>query len=459
MRPSLSLLSCLAVLGLAAGARAHGGRPQTQAIHFAADDRQRLVVRATFGLLESDDGGATWAWTCQESIPSAVAGATAPGVLAAGGLLVLGGNDGLVQGLRSTCGWAREPTSASHYVADVVRSPDGRLLALTGDSGATNRLLESEDEGRSWRAVGTALPLRFLTERLRAAPSAAGVLYVSGQTYVEGTTMVEGAVLRSVDGGAHWTAQPVPLESMERLVRLVAVAPDDADDLWLLVQGPAFDRLLRSRDAGASWAEVTRLVADPLPQLRPFAWAQGPDGTTWFGNPRAGLSALRPDGVLVLVDKFVAAACLVPYGRTMWMCADGLEDGFALATFDAMEPYAPQARLRFEQVTRRPCEGFVECTCELFWDDFLREVGRGAEVPDGGAPSPCVIDGGSGPVDAGATSDGGVDGGMRAEVGPDPAGPPRPATCACAVGQGAGACSLGAWFGGLCVGLACWRRR
>jgi hypothetical protein len=107
--------------------------------------------------------------------------------------------------------------------------------------------------------------LRFLTERLRAAPSAAGVLYVSGQTYVEGTTMVEGAVLRSVDGGAHWTAQPVPLEAMERLVRLVAVAPDDADDRWLVVQGPAFDRLLRSRDGGASWAEVTRIGASPPP--------------------------------------------------------------------------------------------------------------------------------------------------------------------------------------------------
>lgn len=439
--------SCLvAAIALAAPAlaRAHGGRPQTQQVLFAPDDPDRIVVEATFGLLTSDDAGTTWSWTCQESIPDGVAGVVQPAVLATGDRLLVAGTFGLVRGARAGCGWDRDPALDGHYVADVVREPGGALLAITGDSGvADNGLWESTDEGATFSRLGAPFPLRFLSERVRVAPSDPRRIYVSGQRYVEGTTTVSGVLLRSDDRGATWAELPIAVGPDDRLVRIAEVDPADAGLAWIVVQGSESDRVLRVSDGGATVTEVLGVLADPMPYQRPFALARTPDGTIWFGNTRDGLSSIAPDGTVTLVDKYLAVACAVVHDGWLYLCGNGTDDGFAVARTAIGAAYAPEPIVRFGEIARRECGTLVDCLCATWWDDFQIET-----IPDAGAET---IDGGTclapdAGIDAGAMDAGASDGGTS---------PPPASGCACR----AGGSSPPPWLCLAALAMIGWTRR
>nr|MDQ3037901.1 hypothetical protein [Myxococcota bacterium] len=390
-------------------ARAHGGRPQTQTILWDATG-DRIVGVSTFGLLVSEDAGASWSWTCQESIPDAVSGVTSPAVLASGDRLLLASVYGLLRGERAGCGWAHEDALADRYVADVVQAPGGTIYAVSGDSGVENRLFTSDADGLRFTPVGAPLRRGFLPERLRVAPGDASTMYVVGQAFVEGTTSVLGIVLRSDDAGATWSEHTIALEIGERVVRGLAVDPADPRVLYVVVQGSEHDRLLRSADGGAGWELVLRLESDPMPFARPFSLELAPDGAAYFGNTREGLFARRADGAVDLIDKYVALTCLHARGATMWMCGDGLEDGFAIARFATDAAYEPETVLRFADITQRTCASEIDCQCAPWWDDFLREVMRADEAGDGGpgCPDAGVRSGDSGAsLDASSAADGG----------------------------------------------------
>lgn len=438
-------------------ARAHGGRPQTQAILFDGDDGSgRVVVVATFGLLVGDDGGASFGWTCQESIPDGIPGIAYPALLAGGDRLLIATPYGLVRGDGAGCAWGREEMLIDRYVADVARAPDRRVIALGGDSAVANRIFASADEGASFEAIGAALPEGLLPERLRIAPSDAQRMYVTGERFTAGTTDVSGVVMTTRDGGASWIEHALPrLESVngERVVRALAVDPTDPDVLYVVVQGSEHDRLLRSSDAGASFELVMRLEALPMPFYRPFALALAPDGSAYFGNTAEGLWVRRADGTVALVDKYVALACLVLRGTEMWMCGDGLEDGFALARFATDARYEKEVVLTFGAIARRTCGTRVDCTCDPWWNDFLSEVGRTAELADAGPGCPPEPDDGGAPArDAGGSLDGGA---WRFDGGASPR--PSGGGCGCRVGRRSGA-PLPALFALALLALATRRR-
>jgi hypothetical protein len=54
-----------------------------------------------------------------------------------------------------------------------------------------------------------------------------------------------------------------------------------------------------------------------------------------------------------VIDERVAVACLVARGETLWMCGDGLTDGFAVARFSTVGPYQPEIVVRFADVQQR----------------------------------------------------------------------------------------------------------
>lgn len=416
--------SVLALSALVAGrAHAHGGRPQTQGIFFAEDDPDRIVARATFGILTSEDGGASWSWTCQESMPDGVAGVVQPALLVADDRLLVAGTFGLLRGERAGCEWQRDAALLDRYTADVVRSSDRAIFAITGDSSsASNSIFESTDEGLSFHAIGAPFPLRFLSERIRVAPSDPSRIYVSGQAFVEGTTDVRGVLLRSDDRGESWTELEVPLLPDERLVRVVDVDPADPDVAWLVISGQETDRVLRAAGAGTAITEALGMLADPMPYQRPFGYARAPDGTIWFGNTREGLTSIAPDGTVTLVDKYLAVGCLAVQGEHLYLCGNGGDDGFAIGRTPWAGPYAGEPVARFGAIERRICAARVDCVCASWWDDFQVETIPDASVEglDGGVCAPEELDGGTLAADAG--TDGGIDGGSPS---------PPPSTCAC----------------------------
>ena len=59
------------VLGLVASssvARANGRFPESNAIFFASNDADTVLLRTTFGLVTSHDRGKTWDWVCERSV-------------------------------------------------------------------------------------------------------------------------------------------------------------------------------------------------------------------------------------------------------------------------------------------------------------------------------------------------------------------------------------------------------
>src|SRR6476620_2413045 len=61
------LLTLQVLLGIGAAARpaaANGAFPESDAVLLPVDHPQRIILSTNFGLIISDDDGATWQWTC-----------------------------------------------------------------------------------------------------------------------------------------------------------------------------------------------------------------------------------------------------------------------------------------------------------------------------------------------------------------------------------------------------------
>jgi hypothetical protein len=58
----------LVVAGLAGAAAANGRDPYISTIQWRPGMEQQVMVGATFGLIRSDDGGATWKWYCERTV-------------------------------------------------------------------------------------------------------------------------------------------------------------------------------------------------------------------------------------------------------------------------------------------------------------------------------------------------------------------------------------------------------
>src|ERR1700677_273630 len=60
--------AAVVTLGFAAPARANGRYPASSQLAVSPKDPSVMLVRATYGLLPSFDGGKTWSWVCEEAV-------------------------------------------------------------------------------------------------------------------------------------------------------------------------------------------------------------------------------------------------------------------------------------------------------------------------------------------------------------------------------------------------------
>jgi hypothetical protein len=410
-------------------ASAHGGVPQSQAVLFDPDDPDHILVAATFGLLETSDGGATWQWTCIQSIPSGRLGFADPTVVGPGGTVFLAHRDGLHRSDSRGCGWTTTPAALDgSFVADVaIETATGAVLALQSDVSVDNRIQRSAD-GETFTPLAGTIPAPFLPERVRSAPSDPERLYVSGATLAMGGMPAMPAVYVSGDGGDTWTPHPFTFEENELDLLLLAVDPTDPDRVFAWVKGELTDRLVVSDDGGATFDDIDTLAAAPVPNGRPFGFALASDGTIFYGNSEQGLFRTTDGTTLELLDRNLDVACLVIRDDLLHVCGNGRADadGFSVATSPVSDPTSFTPLLTFDRIT-----GVISCappsdvttTCEEWWDDLLRDTGR--PVPDGGIADAAVDageDGGipdSGALDSSAPPDASGDVGAEAPP-PDP---------------------------------------
>jgi hypothetical protein len=371
-------LTVAGLLALAPAVFANGRFPQAGQVAVDPSGTQRLVVRATFGLLVSDDAGQSWGWVC-EAAPG-YQDATDPYVLQLGeGKLAVATTTGLVQSADMGCSWL--PAAGlvgSGAVADLVAGPKaGEALALyAGSPDPQTGLLapavwQSLDAGSSWQPFGQPLPPLVQALTVEVAASEPQVVYVSGVQAVGGKPT--GVVLRSVNAGKTWQTFAVAGTGTPWLA---AVDPANAQRVWLRRSAPGLgDTLARSDDGGQTWTEVFAATGS----LRGFALA--PDGSQWLAGVVGSGSGLYLGNTSSTTSPQQldnrAIHCLRWAGADIFACGADAE-GFAVARRAGVSGQW-QVLLRHKAVTPRTCQAgsLTADLCPSLWPGIAQQIGAG----------------------------------------------------------------------------------
>jgi hypothetical protein len=320
--------------------RANGRMPGATELTIGKGDPRHLLARATYGLVQSFDGGESWQWICEQAIN--VSGeADPPLALTADGSVVLLPTTGAALISRDRgCSWQEAPAPLlGHKPIDLTVDPTdpAHVLVLTGtidaidDRGVVsyrNALFETRDNAASWREVGT-LPSDLEVETLEIAASDPKRLYVSGTA---SASPLLGVIERSDDGGETWTRTTLDLPPSSGSLFVSAVDPTNPDRLWVRVpaQGDRFGlfptSLLLSSDKGASFAMIGATEKGML------GFALSPDGTRLaYGGPFDGLYVGAADGSSPFVQvAALRVRCLRWNADGLYACGSEPQDPFSL---------------------------------------------------------------------------------------------------------------------------------
>ena len=303
----------------AAPVTANGRFPRAQFLTVGPGRADELfLLRTTFGLLASDDGGQHFRFYCEEAyqLPD---GYDPMAAWASDGTLFVGSPTGLLT-TRDLCDPSRRPEFEGQEVVDLAGDATGRttLASLQSrDATPVLRVARTEDGGRLWEVpregfVGE-IPLT-----VEVAPSDGRRAYLTSVAWEGGANTLR----RSDDGGRTWRALGVRFEGRPYLA---GVDPTRPDTVYVRVElGLSFDggtvtggtALLRSDDGGDRFREVGRTRGPML------GFAVSDDGRhVWIGGPGDDDGLLRSDdgGAFERVSP-VGVDCLRWHAGALYAC-------------------------------------------------------------------------------------------------------------------------------------------
>src|SRR5512140_1212794 len=134
------------VAGMCAVAGANGRPAATSTINFQQGNAQHIVAGMTFGLVISDDGGATWYWMCEKAV--GYGGMFDPDyAYSPSGAIFATTFDGL-KVMRDRCTFASTPPGMTFVSADEL-GPTGALYYAAADPN-DSKIYKSTDDGMSF---------------------------------------------------------------------------------------------------------------------------------------------------------------------------------------------------------------------------------------------------------------------------------------------------------------------
>jgi len=277
---AVAAIVVLGALGPVRVARANGRPPATNGIYFRPGDPHSLYIASTFGLLVSHDDGCTVHWICEVDL--GYGGSWDPAYAIAGdGTIFATTYTGLRVSRDGGCSFVTATAElppgdpgriANRGIDALALGPDGAIWAGTSDTGAPNDIFVSTDGGVTFSSRGMLSPTIFW-KSIAIAPSDARRVYVTGYELAgvapdAGTLPPAPHALRTDDAGVHWTELSLAgvIYGGTPIVLALAVDPRDAGIVYLVSRGanpPSGDRMYRSADGGATFAEVLA-TADPV---------------------------------------------------------------------------------------------------------------------------------------------------------------------------------------------------
>ncbi len=349
-----------------------------------------VLVRATFGLVVSDDGGQRFRFHCEDAFEASEVFDPAVAVSGTGALMV-----GLADGLmlaRDWCAPRRVEDLRNQSVTDLATDLTGRTVfaaLVSRDATPVSRVARSTDAGEHFEVPREGVnDVRFVT--VDVAPSDGRRIYATGAVGVG----AEPALFRSDDMGVTWRRSPARFGDASG-VFVAAVDPRRAEVLYLRSSSGALSIdggsgggasvLYRSDDGGDTLREVARTVGP----MRGFALS-GDGRSVWIAgpNPADGLRRSDDGGPWETLAR-EPLECLRWHAGTLWMCRtlessvsgavmlyrsdDGGRTRSVALRYDAIE--GPPTRCAAGTVTRE--------VCPSRWAEVRRTIATIAR-PDGG---------------------------------------------------------------------------
>ncbi|MET0594957.1 MAG: hypothetical protein ABW133_19815 [Polyangiaceae bacterium] len=376
-----------AALSISTTARANGRYPAASQLLIDSNDPKHIVVSATFGLLESRDGGKSFGWLCEAAI-----GTSGQQDL----MLALAGNGATVvamfNGITSTmdgCAFRPAPELAGKTMGDLAgsKSRPHELIAFwnTFKTGGTfdAQIVRSSDDGQSWTTVGGPIEPNLYPLTIDITPSLPSRVYMSVRG--DKSKNFGSMLMRSDDGGESFTSVDLPGTEEHRLAFIAAVHPTDPDRVYIRVYDLDGTVILVTKDGGKTFEKVLT-GTDQL-----LGFAVSPDGAEIaIGGPMDGTWVGAADGTNLARRSDVGATCLTWTKDALYACADYQTAGFSIGrSTDRGSTFEPL--YRYDALCgRATCGGDNTARCAEEWNLIAPAIGAKCSDAGGGDDSGAI---------------------------------------------------------------------
>ncbi|HVZ75178.1 MAG TPA: sialidase family protein [Polyangia bacterium] len=380
-------------------ARANGAFPESFQLMAPADRPNQLILATNFGVILSDDAGATWTWTCERKDTTDQGYLYTVGPAPADRLFSVSPSAGLAYSNDESCTWARaggtlDPIVASDVWPDPTDATKVYAIAAKNDGSEPPSIYMSTDGGLTFGAPIYTAPADGILQGIESARSDPmtiyGAMYRNEKTDASETVVVP-EILRSVDGGATWMTIDVSASLGNNFFYIVAVDPKDATTLTARVIEAGVERLAISHDGGQTFE-----AAASLPNGTFTAYAHLASGTILAaGFVVADAKGFRStDGGKTFVDWPVPhLRALAERDGKLWAAAKNFTDGWAIGvSTDEGVTFQPVAGYSDVKAIRACAQAVCETSCVRqagtgVWNVAICDGADGGSS-DGGAPPP-----------------------------------------------------------------------
>ena len=324
---ALTLGTSVLLAATSGDARANGRFPETNALFFAPNDPDLVLLRTTFGEIISYDRGKTWDWICERSV--GLAGVEDPMYsITPDGTLIGSTFQGLSVSTDRGCNFHFIGGDLTDLVfIDLTSRPStpGTVVAMASSYAGTNdamasyfktTLFETTDQGKTFQTIASGFDPALLGETVDVAESDPNRIYATAAR--NPGTMVKASFLVSTNHGQSFTEIDVPLVGEERAIFIAAVDPTNADRVYIRTSNATDQpsRLLVTDDAGKTF----KVIFTSSGALAGFALSE--DGKrVWVGGPKDGLRAASTADFLWQVRSNIEIGCLKIAKDGLWACS------------------------------------------------------------------------------------------------------------------------------------------
>lgn len=392
LRIARHLALCQAVACFAGQALADGAFPDELSVYLPSNAPRRIMLGTNFGLVISEDDGASWRYVCELYITNTGLDQVNFYKLAPDGTVFAISFFHMWRSADGGCSWTQAGgTVAPLALTDAFIDPNDATFVLAIASGPTSSgIYPSHDRGVTFSTATYTTTDRITSiEISRSNPN---VIYGVRVHAADGSGPGSAYLLRSADRGTTWTSQQLPVPSGTE-PRIMAVDPEDANTVYLRLL-----TLSTSTDAIGITTDGGNTFAVPLTLSGAFftSFLRASDRTLYAGTAGPDLYIRLPGATDFTRRTGPRTRCLGQRTGTsrIFGCGDAFLDGYNLGySDDGAQTFQPI--LRFLQIAGPLTCPSVQAFCGPQFVILLQTLGLGGPDAGTGADAGRASSGGS----------------------------------------------------------------